>query len=199
MTAEKDDDALAGSRMILQCRRGWAAQNVDDRAAATFNPAPAAPVVYHRARLRVRRRFVGSRCFSLNSKTMQKRFFTVQEANELLPFLSSRVQDLRLVHRQLSAHCAEIPSSQEILLRGGTLVPPRYLALLTRLQCLVEDISSCGCHLKDLDSGLVDFPTIWEGREVYLCWKLGEPHVGYWHEIEAGFAGRRSLEIEPEI
>ncbi len=129
---------------------------------------------------------------------MQKRFFTVKEANELLPFLSSRVRDLRGVHQELSVRCAEAPSSQEIMLRGGTQVPPRYLALVAKLQCLVEDISACGVHLKDLDSGLVDFPTLWEGREVYLCWKLGEPHVGYWHEIEAGFAGRQSLEAEPE-
>ncbi len=129
---------------------------------------------------------------------MQKRLFTVREANELLPFLSSRVRDVRLVHRELLAHCASAPSSQDITLRGGTLVPPRYVALLTNLQCLLEDIRARGCHLKDLDSGLVDFPTLWEGREVYLCWKLGEPSVGYWHEIEAGFAGRRSLEVEPE-
>ena len=129
---------------------------------------------------------------------MQNRFFTVREANELLPFLSSRVLDLRLLHQELLARGADVPSRQEIMFRGGTLVPPRYVALVTDLQCLVEDITSCGCHLKDLDSGLVDFPTLWEGREVYLCWKLGEPHVGYWHEIEAGFAGRRSLEIAPE-
>ncbi len=129
---------------------------------------------------------------------MQNRLFTVREANELLPFLSSRVVHLRLVHQELVARGANVPSSHEIMVRGGTLVPPRYVALVSNLQCLVEDISSCGCHLKDLDSGLVDFPTLWEGREVYLCWKLGEPHVGYWHEIEAGFAGRRSLEIEPE-
>ncbi len=129
---------------------------------------------------------------------MQKRFFTVREANELLPFLSPRVTDLRGVHRELSARCAQAPSSQEIMLNGGTLVPKHYLALVSKLQSLVEDISACGCHLKDLDSGLVDFPTLWEGREVYLCWKLGEPYVGYWHEIEAGFAGRQSLEAESE-
>jgi hypothetical protein len=128
---------------------------------------------------------------------MQKRLFTVREANELLPFLSSRVSDLRRVHQELAAHGPETPSSQEIMLRGGTRVPPQYLELVSKLQSLVEDICGCGCHLKDLDSGLVDFPTLWEGREVYLCWKLGEPDVGYWHEIEAGFAGRRSLEIEP--
>jgi hypothetical protein len=129
---------------------------------------------------------------------MQKRFFTVREANELIPLLSSKVRDLRLVHQELRARCASIPSSQEILLRGGTMVPPRYLALLSNLQSLISEIHSHGCHLKDLDSGLVDFPTLWEGREVYLCWKLGESRVGYWHELEAGFAGRQSLEVEPE-
>src|SRR3990172_1947167 len=76
-------------------------------------------------------RFGPEPVFSLNSKTMQKRFFTVREANELLPFLSSRVRDLRLVHRELLAHCASVPSAQEITLRGGTMVPPRYVALLT--------------------------------------------------------------------
>jgi hypothetical protein len=129
---------------------------------------------------------------------MQKRFFTVREADELLPYLSSKVRDLRILHQELVARCASAPSSQEIMLRGGTRVPLRYLALLSNLQSVLEDISSRGCHLKDLDSGLVDFPTIWEGREVYLCWKLGEPKVAYWHEIEAGFSGRRSLEVEPE-
>ena len=68
--------------------------------------------------------------------------------------------------------------------------------LLTRFQALVEAICDEGCFLKDLDSGLVDFPTLWEGREVYLCWKLGEPEVEHWHEIEAGFAGRRSLKAD---
>src|SRR5262245_45674660 len=129
---------------------------------------------------------------------MQKRFFTVGEANELLPFLSSKVSDLRRVHQDISARGAEVPSSQEIMFRGGSPVPPHYLALVAKLQTLVEDICACGVHLKDLESGLVDFPTLWEGREVYLCWKLGEPSVGYWHEIEAGFAGRQSLEAEPE-
>jgi hypothetical protein len=130
---------------------------------------------------------------------MQKRFFTVREANELIPFLSSTLCDLRRINHALQVRRGSLPSTQDVLLRGGTPVPPRYFALVENLQSLVEDICSHGCQLKDLDSGLVDFPTIWEGREVYLCWKLGEPQVGYWHEIEAGFAGRRSLEIEPDL
>lgn len=130
---------------------------------------------------------------------MQRRFFTVQEANELIPFLSSKLQELRRLHRELLFASGGVASGQEITFRGGTPVPPRYLCLLGDFQAHVADVCSQGCHLKDMSSGLVDFPTIWEGREVYLCWKLGESKVGYWHEVEAGFAGRRSLEVEPDI
>lgn len=131
-------------------------------------------------------------------RIVQERFFTVQEANELIPFLSEKLTELRSVQHKLRLIGANNPKSQEIALRGGVPVPPFYLTLLTRLQCVVQDICAEGCHLKDIESGLVDFPTIWEGREVYLCWKLGEEEVGHWHELEAGFAGRQSLECEPE-
>ena len=50
------------------------------------------------------------------------------------------------------------------------------------------------CELKDIEQGLIDFRTEREGREVYLCWKLGEPDIRWWHELDAGFAGRRPLE-----
>ena len=126
-----------------------------------------------------------------------KHLFTVREANELIPFLSDKLEELRRAHQKLEVWSKDAPSQQEIALRGGMLADPRYVALLTRLQTLVDDICSEGCHLKDLESGLVDFPTLWEGREVYLCWKLGESEVGHWHEIEAGFAGRQSLKSDP--
>lgn len=130
---------------------------------------------------------------------MGRRFFTVGEANELIPFLSSKLRELRTLHQSLRVWGALNPSADEIGLRGGTPVPTRYVELLVSLSGLVEEICSEGCQLKDLDSGLVDFPTIWEGREVFLCWKLGESEVRHWHEIEAGFAGRQSLECEPGI
>ena len=122
-----------------------------------------------------------------------KRLFTVQEANELIPFLSNKLQELRLAHGKLELWSEDAPSQQEVAFAGGMVADSRYVSLLTRFQALLEEICAEGCYLKDLDSGLVDFPTLWEGREVYLCWKLGESEVGHWHEIEAGFAGRRSL------
>jgi hypothetical protein len=62
-----------------------------------------------------------------------------------------------------------------------------------QLQEAVGKIQEIGCVVKDLDLGLVDFPSLLKGEEVYLCWKLGEERVGYWHGMEEGFAGRKPL------
>lgn len=130
---------------------------------------------------------------------MEKRFFTVNEANELIPFLSDRLTRIRRTHGELGELSAREPlDPEEITLRGGTPVHGRYLSLVSSLHSDVTEICSRGCQLKDLESGLIDFPTIWEGREVYLCWKLGETRVGFWHEVEAGFSGRQALELEPD-
>ena len=122
-----------------------------------------------------------------------KRLFTVREANELIPFLSTKLRELRALRGKVEAWSRDAPSQQDIILNGGMRVDPHYLTLLGRFQALLEAICAEGCYLKDLETGLVDFPTLWEGREVYLCWKLGEAEVAHWHEIEAGFQGRRSL------
>jgi hypothetical protein len=62
-----------------------------------------------------------------------------------------------------------------------------------RIESSVHALSEMGCILKDINSGLVDFPTIRNGREVLLCWRYDEPEVGFWHDAEAGFAGRQPL------
>ncbi len=130
---------------------------------------------------------------------MQKRFFTVQEANDLIPFLTERLCRLRSAFKELKKTSGDrTPQLQEVIARGGMPVDLRHLSLLCRLQTLIAEIGSEGCQVKDLESGLIDFPTIWEGREVYLCWKLGELEVGFWHEIDAGFDGRRPLTSIPE-
>ena len=59
---------------------------------------------------------------------------------------------------------------------------------------LLEAIEESGIVLRDIDRGLVDFPAVMDGREVYLCWELGEDDVGYWHELESGYRGRESLD-----
>lgn len=66
----------------------------------------------------------------------------------------------------------------------------------TKLQAALEFIHSQGCQVKDLDIGLLDFPTLYHGREVYLCWKLGEERIDFWHEVDAGYRGRRPIDAE---
>ncbi len=130
---------------------------------------------------------------------MQKRFFTVQEANELIPFLTKRLEHIRCTYVELKTTWAtRAPELQEVINCGGMPVDLRHFHLLFKLQELSTEIGSAGCHIKDLEGGLIDFPTIWEGREVYLCWKLGESEVGFWHEVDAGYAGRQPLKNAPE-
>ncbi len=125
---------------------------------------------------------------------MDKRFFTVLEANELIPFLSERLNQLGSIYQGLKKTAdRHTPKLQDVLARGGIPVDLGYLNLVGRMQGLTTEICSQGCHIKDLECGLVDFPTIWEGREVYLCWKLGEQEVSFWHEIDAGFSSRQLL------
>jgi len=129
---------------------------------------------------------------------MEKRLFTVGEANDLLPYLTERMQHLKSLRRSLTRRAKKTaPSRDEITMRGGVPVGLAYFSQIRRLEKLVREIGSHGCQMKDLDSGLVDFPTLWEGREVYLCWKLGEPEVAFWHELHTGFAGRQPLGEAP--
>jgi hypothetical protein len=69
---------------------------------------------------------------------------------------------------------------------------------LDRLQTLVDELSEVGCELKDYQTGLVDFVGRHLGRDVYLCWKLGEGKIGYWHELQTGFAGRQPVSVLDE-
>jgi hypothetical protein len=67
-------------------------------------------------------------------------------------------------------------------------------AAASSLRDAVERVHEFGCLLKDLDIGLIDFPTLFRGEEVYLCWKLGEPGIAYWHGVDEGFKGRKPID-----
>lgn len=83
-------------------------------------------------------------------------------------------------------------------------VDRRYFEMLRHLTRSMERVTCSGAQIKDPRVGLIDFPARREGRVVLLCWKLGEPDVGFWHEVEDGYAGRRPLDEdgpweEPEV
>jgi hypothetical protein len=131
------------------------------------------------------------------------RFFTPDEANEALPSvrpLVERVVRLRQALREIEAELADIRGKLAGNGRGGSThrvagLESAVTKALAGIAELVEKLEGLGVQVKDLDTGLVDFPAHHpvDGKTVLLCWRLGEEEVGYWHELETGFAGRKPL------
>jgi hypothetical protein len=127
--------------------------------------------------------------------------FTPDEANALLPTVRPLVE--RMVEAKRALDEAQVRSeavAARITGNGGGL-PPAKLAEVhdgvsraaTELARALEDVQATGAIVKDLDSGLVDFPSVREGENVLLCWQLGEDEVAFWHGYDDGFAGRRPI------
>jgi hypothetical protein len=130
-----------------------------------------------------------------------ERNFTPDEANELLPVVRLLVE--RMVEAKVALDAAQAEADEvatRISGNGGGL-PPAQLAEVSaevdrraaELAGVLEQIQELGVVVKDLDTGLVDFPSVREGRNVLLCWRLGEDEVAFWHGYDDGFAGRRPL------
>jgi len=132
---------------------------------------------------------------------MRPRTFTLDEASSLLPRLSElllQTQECKLRHDQHQDQIAEytrrMSSNGDILERDLNETRQELAKAAAELSSLVEKVQEMGCELKDIDQGLIDFRAEREGREVHLCWKLGEPDIRWWHDLESGFAGRQPLE-----
>ncbi len=132
---------------------------------------------------------------------MRPRRFTLEEANALVPRLSDlllQVQEAKVRHDRLEEKAAEYAhrtsSNGHIVERELNETRQELVKAAAELNSLMGRVQEMGCEVKDIDQGLIDFRTEREGREVYLCWKLGEPQIGWWHELETGFAERRPLE-----
>ncbi len=125
---------------------------------------------------------------------MPTRYFTVSEANAALPRVKQLVEEI-LAARQhiLDAQPDLWPVLEKAVGNGGSKKAGAVLGDFTRLEQSVQKLTDIGCILKDINSGLVDFPTLRGGHEVLLCWRYGEPSVSHWHELDAGFAGRQPL------
>ncbi len=131
---------------------------------------------------------------------MRPRRFTPEEANALLPRLSDillQMQESKVKHDHLQERAAEyaqrMSSNGHVVEKDLNETRQELEQATAGLNGLIERVQEMGCEVKDIDQGLIDFRSVREGREVYLCWKLGEPDVGWWHELETGFAGRRPL------
>jgi len=131
--------------------------------------------------------------------------FTLIEAERLLPEIEVLIRealslkgDYQTVDQELQAFLQRVAMQGGMVVDRSIILDGRVRRDQTgeRLREVVEKIQEHGCVLKDLDVGLVDFPTLFQGREVYLCWKLGEPGIHYWHGVEEGFAGRKQIDRE---
>lgn len=132
------------------------------------------------------------------------RHFTPEEANAALEQVRPLVEQLVSLRAE---HVAALERQEELgtKIRGnGGGIPPAELASATaevdgierRLERLVDEISGHGAQVKDLDTGLIDFPARRGGETVLLCWRLGEDEIAWWHRVEDGFAGRRPLPLD---
>ena len=133
------------------------------------------------------------------------RFFTLREAEEYLPEVERLLRSSIQAKQGYESGNAELKEvAQRITLMGGILVQrEQIVALRTRkdssarvLKAVIERIEEIGCQVKDLETGLIDFPTLYRDQEVYLCWKLGESGIRFWHRIEDGFGGRQPINSE---
>jgi hypothetical protein len=133
------------------------------------------------------------------------KLFTLKEAQALVPkleqLLRTAVQaksDAENVDEEMQGLAARITMSggMEIDPAAAAEMKVRKMGAFQALQRSVDEIQETGCLIKDLDEGLLDFPAMLGDREVYLCWKLGEDQIEFWHHIDDGFAGRKRIQQE---
>lgn len=123
-----------------------------------------------------------------------KKLFTIEEANSIVPRLLNEVPRIQTLASDLRSKYPDIKNAWEKhKYNGGSVEGASYLGTALRLNRIMNDLESKGCIVKGIKEGLVDFPSIREGREVYLCWKVPEKEIRFWHEIDSGFAGRKKI------
>lgn len=146
----------------------------------------------------------------MSAKLAPRTVFTVETANRALPLVRAIVHDIVDLYRDVRdreerlnalgrgkspSKSASDPYSEEVEQTRSELEKD-----VERLEGYVEELTDLGVEFKDPVLGLVDFPAVKDGKDVYLCWKLGEDSVGYWHTLDAGFQGRQSLNsAEPTV
>ena len=128
------------------------------------------------------------------------RYFTREEAEALLLEISSVLRKIQEGRERMRASEEELEILQVQAMGNGHHLFERIMRLQSEiaaavqaLRAAIEELLEFGCELKDPDTGLIDFLSLRDGREVYLCWRLGEERIRFWHDLEGGFAGRQLL------
>lgn len=128
-----------------------------------------------------------------------RKYFTVAEANQALTYVARVTDDISDRYRRAVEIRQRIDQSNGG--EGLETVRDAYEDLVEQLNHFIDELTLVGVELKDFQRGLIDFPALHEGREVYLCWERGEDRVVAWHEVDAGFAGRKEVALldEPAV
>ena len=122
------------------------------------------------------------------------RHFSVDEANALLPRVRSLVESVLAARQRILDAQPEVwPVLQKAIGNGGSQKAGELVEEIKRIERGIKAIQDLGAVVKDINTGLIDFPAVRGGREVFLCWRYDEPRVGFWHELHTGFAGRQPL------
>jgi len=121
------------------------------------------------------------------------RHFTVEEANGLLGRVEPALRSLREARDRLTDAELHEALSEAAPANGGGEPGREVGQAFLEVRALLAELQGLGIVVRDIDRGLIDFPAIRDGREVYLCWELDEGDVAFWHELESGFRGRRPL------
>jgi hypothetical protein len=127
------------------------------------------------------------------------KLFTLDEARALLPDVRLIVEAIQAQKQNLDTETARLDAAGARAQgnghgpRGALDAQARAERLAAEIRAGIERLAALGVEMKGIDEGLVDFPSEREGRVVYLCWRLGEPDIEHWHELDAGFRGRQRL------
>ena len=124
------------------------------------------------------------------------KIFTIEEANALLPSVRLILAKIQRAHRRLAQYRDEARKAAEAAEQGGGGITDgvAYAIILTELTSQMSELDTLGVQLKDFELGLIDFPSLRDGRVVLLCWQMGEgDELEWWHDVDAGFAGRTPL------
>jgi hypothetical protein len=131
------------------------------------------------------------------------RRFTLAEAQSLIPRVDRLLREAVSLKSQYQEAEQEMQAiMQRVTLMGGMMVDRdgvidtrnRRDETRSKLGTAIEQVQEVGCVVKDLDIGLIDFPTLFRDEEVYLCWKLGEDKIAFWHGVDEGFRGRKAID-----
>ena len=124
---------------------------------------------------------------------MADRHYTVEQANAALGWVSERIERLRSAREGLNDEEARTALSAASPGNGGG-TPGRVVSdAFLEMRSALAELQEMEVVLRDLDRGLVDFPSIRDGREVFLCWEEGEEEIGWWHDLDSGYGGREPL------